>query len=191
MKLKEISNIHSGYITRGKIEVTAGGSHYLLQAKNVDGLKLSYESEGLIRFKPALSRTDRLLQKGDLLFMARGARNFTIQLKDLPVPTLAAACFFIVRLSRHGILPGYVGWYLNQAPVAQYLFQQSGQNVHMPVVRRAVLENIQIPVPALEIQTKVADLNALMLRENNLLQQLANKRRELIAATCLHAVRNN
>ena len=188
MKLKEISGIHSGYITRKKIAVALDGSHYLLQAKNVDGDHLSYETQKLVRFHPALSRTDRPLEKGDLLFMARGYHNFTILLGDLPEPALAAACFFIVRVSSPEILPGYLGWYLNQAPVEHYLLTRSGRNVHMPVVRRAVLENIPIPVPTLDRQAKIADLNALMLKEVNLLQQLGRKRKELITAACLQTI---
>lgn len=188
MKLKEISDIHSGYITRKKIEAAFDGSHYLLQARNVDGDHLSYETKELVRFHPALSRNDQPLEKGDLLFMARGAHNFTILLGDLPEPALAAACFFIVRVSSPEILPGYLGWYLNQAPVEYYLLAHSGRNVHMPVVRRAVLENIPVPVPTLDRQAKIADLNALMLKEMNLLQQLGQKRKELITAACLQTI---
>lgn len=191
MKLKEISDIHSGYITRKKIEVASDGSHYLLQAKNVDGHHLTYETGEMIRFHPSLSRNDLPLEKGDLLFMARGAHNFTIQLGDLPEPALAAACFFIVRVSSPDIQPGYLCWYLNQPPVEHYLLAHSGRSVHMPVVRRAVLEDIPIPMPPVERQAKIADLNALMLREKELLQQLSIKRKELITAACLQTVNNH
>jgi restriction endonuclease S subunit len=188
MKLKDISDIHSGYITRGKIAASMDGSHYLFQAKDVDGEHLSYSADELIRFYPNLSRTDHCLEGGDLLFMARGAHNFTIQLGNLPEPALAAACFFIVRVRCPEVFPDYLCWYLNQAPVERYLIQHSGRGVHMPVVRRAVLENIQVPLPSIDIQRKIADMNALMLKEMDLLQQLSRKRKELIAAACLQAV---
>jgi hypothetical protein len=190
MKLKDISDIHSGYITRGKIEATVDGSHYLLQARDVDGDHLTYRADDLIRFHPTLSRTDRCLESGDLIFMARGAHNFTVQLGELPEPVLAAACFFIVRSRHHRVFPGYLGWYLNQAPVERYLAQHSGRGVHMPVIRRAVLENIQVPLPSMDTQRKIADMNTLILKEIDLLQQLGRKRKELIAAACLQAVRD-
>ncbi len=190
MQLTAISEIHSGHITRGKIEPSADGTHYLVQAKNVQGDDLSCETKSLIRFHPALSRNDTLLQKDDLLFMARGMHNFTVQLEKLPGPALAAACFFIVRPCHPQVLAGYLCWYLNQAPVARYLVQYSGRGVHMPVVRRAVLENIRVPLPSMAIQRKIADMNALMLREMDLLQQLGRKRKELIAAACLQAARD-
>lgn len=190
MKLKHMSEIRSGYITRGRIVPSLDGSHYLVQAKDVDGRCLSYETKQLIRFHPALSRTDRLLEKDDLLFMARGSHHFSIQLAEFPGPALAAACFFVIRISLADLLPGYVCWYLNQEPVTQYLVRNSGRGVHMPVVRRAVLENIEIPIPPMHIQTKVADINALMHHELNLIRQLGLKRKELISAACLQTVRN-
>lgn len=191
MKLKDISDIHSGYISRGKIEGSADGNHFLLQAKNVDGVQLTYDTEKLLRFHPKIPPKDRILRRDDLLFMARGAHHFTVHLEALPQSTLAAACFFIVRITRAGILPGYVCWYLNQTPVQQYLFQHSGRSVHMPVVRRAVLENIHVPVPPVAIQTQVADMNELMMKEINLLQQLCKRRQELITTACLQSVRTH
>lgn len=191
MKLMDVSQIYSGYITRGKIEASEDGSHYLLQAKDVDGENLSYKTQDMIRFNPTLSRTDRCLEKRDLLFMARGGRNFTIQLGDLPEPALAAACFFIVRVHSPGVFPGYLCWYLNQAIVERYLIQNSGRGVHMPVVRRAVLENIHVPLPSTDIQEKIADVNALMQKEVDLLQRLGRKRKDLIAAACLEVVRDH
>jgi hypothetical protein len=185
MKLKDISSIFSGYITRGKIVASADGGYYLVQAKDVDGERSTYRTDRLVRFHPNLTRTDRRLQSGDLLFMARGAHMFAVQIHDLPGPSLAAACFFIVRLSSPAADPDYVGWYLNQSPVAQYLFLHSGRGVHMPVVRRAVLENIEVPLPPLDIQKKIAEMSRLMVKEMELLRQLGRKRGELIAAACL------
>ncbi len=190
MKLKDMSDIYSGYIARGRIEASAQGSHYLLQAKNVNADRLTYETDGLIRFNPAMSRNDQLLEKGDLLFMARGENNFTVQLEELPEPVLAAACFFIVRLSGAEILPGYLSWYMNQAPVGHYLIQNSGRGVHMPVVRRAVLENVEVPVPPMALQIQIADMNMLVLKEMNLLRQLCQKRGAMMTAACLQAIRD-
>ena len=185
-----MSEIRSGYITRGRIVPSQNGSHYLIQAKDVDGSRFCYETKQLIRFHPNLSRTDRLLKKGDLLFMARGAHHFTIQLSELSGPTLAAACFFVIRIAMDGLLPGYICWYMNQEPVMHYLLRNSGRGVHMPVVRRAVLENVEIPVPPMHIQVKVADIDTLLHKELNLIQQLGQKRQALISAACLQTVRH-
>jgi len=59
----------------------------------------------------------------------------------------------------------------------------------MPVVRRSVLENIEVPVPALEIQKKIVEMEKLMREEQGLLNKLVEKRKELIMAVCLQAVK--
>ncbi len=191
MQLKKIAKIQSGYISRGKIEPREDGTHFLLQARDVDAEHLAYQADGLARFSPDLSRKDWLLKTDDVLFMARGTRNYSIMIKEIPDRVLSAACFFIVRVSSEEVLPDYLFWYLNQAPVDRYLRRHSGRGVHMPVVRRSVLENINIPIPPMEIQVKIAKLDVVLRNELELLDKLAKKRKELITAACLHAVRNN
>jgi len=188
MKLSKVAKIQSGHHSRGKIEPHANGSHFLLQAKDVDSYRFTYKADRMIRFSPDMSRSDVILRKDDILFMARGSRNYSVILREIPEPTLAAACFFIVRVSNKVILPGYLCWYLNQYPVEHYLNRQSGRGVHMPVVRRSVLENIEVPVPGLEIQKRIVEMEKLMQEEQELLNKLAEKRKELVTEACLQAV---
>lgn len=191
MRLSKIAKVQSGYISRGRIEPREDGSHFLLQVRDVDAHRLTYRADGLIRFNPVMSRKDWMLKTGDVLFMARGVRNFSVLLQEIPDSVLAAACFFIVRVSSDGVLPGYLCWYLNQAPTQHYLSRHSGRGVHMPVVRRSVLEHIDVPIPTLDIQKRIAELNALMRDEQELLKKLAEKRKDLIMGACLKAVREN
>jgi restriction endonuclease S subunit len=100
---------------------------------------------------------------------------------------LAAACFFIVRTATSEILPEYLCWYLNQSPVKEYLKRFSGRGVHMPVVRRAVLESIDIPLPPIEVQKQVSALNRLLVKEQDLYKELADKRKTLMTEICLRA----
>lgn len=189
MELNKVASVQSGYHSRLRIEPLEDGSHFLFQARDVDVHSLTYRADTLIRFSPVMSRKDWILKMGDILFMARGARNFSVLLKQLPDAVLAAACFFIVRATNEVVLPGYLCWYLNQAPVEHYLSRHSGRGVHMPVVRRSVLEDIEVPVPSLEIQKNIIKMDALMRKEQDLLSRLAEKRKELITATCLQAVK--
>lgn len=187
MKLKDLTNIHSGFISRGKIDQRDDGACLLLQAKDVDADRLSYGADALVRFQPKLSAKDRFLEPGDILFMARGARNFSILMDKLPDRVLAAACFFVVRAADSGTLPEYLCWYLNQSTVEGYLKRFSGRGVHMPVVRRAVLESIDIPLPPLKIQEQIAEMNKLILREQDIYKKLAAKRKNLMTEICLKA----
>jgi hypothetical protein len=191
MKLSEIANIQSGHHSRGIITPQKDGSHLLLQPRDVDSHRFAYRIDTLTRFKPALSRKDWLLKTDDVLFMARGARNYSVLLQEIPDSVLAAACFFIVRLSRDEVLPGYLCWYLNQTPAERYFRRHSGRGVHMPVVRRSVLENLDIPLPSVKIQKKIEELEALRKEEEDLTNRLAEKRKLLITASCLKAIRES
>jgi hypothetical protein len=187
MRLKMIAKIQSGYINRGKIDPQDDGTCLLLQAKDVDGDYLSYHTDALVRFMPRLSGKDWILKPDDILFMARGARNFSVLIDKLPDHVLAAACFFVVRISNSEILPEYLCWYLNQVPVVEYFRRFSGRAVHMPVVRRAVLESIDIPLPPIKIQKQVSEITMLLQKEQYLYKKLAEKRKNLMTGICLKA----
>ena len=191
MELKNIADIQSGYISRGKIEPMVNGSYFLLQARDVDADKLIYQAGGMVRFNPDLSPKDQPLKQNDILFMARGSRNYSILVKEIPRSVLAAACFFIVRVSSRDVLPDYLFWFLNQAPADNYFRRHSGRGVHMPVVKRSVLENIDIPIPPAEEQKIIVELNSLLQKETALLEALAQKRKEMITSACLRAVHKN
>ena len=187
MKLKKIANIQSGFISRGKIDPRDDGTCLLLQAKDVNAEQFSYHTDALVRFIPRLSGKDWFLKTGDILFMARGSRNFSVLIEKMPENVLAAACFFVVRISNSGILPEYLCWYLNQSPVEEYLKRFSGRGVHMPVVRRAVLESIEIPLPPMKTQKQLSDMNKLLHNEQELYKKLAEKRKNLMTEVCLRA----
>lgn len=191
MELKKIAKIQSGYINRGKIEPRNDGTCLLLQAKDTDADNLACSTESLVRFMPKLSGKDWFLKSDDILFMARGARNFSVLIDKLPDNVLAAACFFIVRISDLAILPEYLCWYLNQSPVERYLKRFSGRAVHMPVVRRSVLESIDIPLPPIKTQKRIADITALMMKEQDIYKKLAEKRKYLMTEICLKSIRES
>ena len=191
MKLKMIAKIQSGFINRGKIDPLDDGSCLLMQAKDVDADQLSYRADNLIRFNPRLSGKDWYLEPGDILFMARGARNYSVLVDKIPDRVLAAACFFIVRIPNSEIIPEYLWWYLNQSPIEEYLRRFSGRGVHMPVVRRAVLESIDIPLPPIKTQKQVSEMTMLLQREQDLYKKLAEKRKYLMTEICLKSIRKN
>lgn len=191
MELNKISQIQSGYLSRGSLKTSESGSHCILQARDIDAGQLSYNTESLARITPALSSKDWLLQRGDIIFMARGARYYSVLINDIPDNTIAAACFFIIRPHQGKALPAYLCWYLNQAPAQEYLLRNTGSGVHMPVVRRQVLEQIEIPVPAMDTQQKVVALANLAREEQQLYEMLAAKRKQLATDACLQAIQQD
>ena len=188
MKLSKIATINTGFQSRTRVESQKDGSYFLLQARDVDGENLTYQTGSLIRFNPEKHDRAGILQKDDILFMARGARNYSVLIDEIQGFTLAAACFFIVRATSEKLLPAYLCWYLNQPPVEHYLVRHSGRGVHMPVVRKSVLEKLEIPLPTLKIQLKIVALETLRREEAGLVRQLIEKRKQLITTLCMNRI---
>jgi hypothetical protein len=186
--LRNLARIEAGYQSRGRIEPAAGGTHWLLQVGDIDERRECVRAEDLVRFSPGRSAGNAVVNRGDVLFMAKGATHFALALPELPVPTLAAGYFFITRVTGSTLLPEYVAWYLNQDVPQRYFRQQAGQGVNMPVVRIGVLGECEVPVPPLAIQRQIVELDALRREEEHLLVRLAEKRRLLLGGACLRAI---
>ena len=185
MRLKDIASIHPGYLNRSKIQPNEQGSHRLIQVRDVEAGVLQCSAATLIQFTPELSSRDKLLQNRDILFMARGDKNYAALLSDVTEPTLAAASFFIIRVSSRDLEPAYLAWYLNQPRAQHYFTRNSGQGVLMPVVRRSVLEHLEVPLPSVATQRQIADVYSLLLDEQELTRALLAKRARLMEAVCL------
>jgi Type I restriction modification DNA specificity domain len=189
-KLREIADISIGYTSRKGIDTTPQGPNYLLQAKDVDGETRTYRLGSLVRFSPASSTQSSSLKKGDIVFMARGSRNFSVLMSEVPEGMVAAACFFLIRLRNKAVFPAYLAWFLNTEGARNYFVRHTGKGVHMPVVRRATLENLEVPIPSLESQKRIAELYSLARQEQSLLEELQKKRALLVERACIKTIKN-
>lgn len=190
MKLATMAKIFTGHHLRGRAIPHSDGTHRLLQIGDFDESRQSIRLSHVIQIRATETPSDILLQPGDVLFLAKGSRNFAYALGAVAGPTLAAAHFFVLRPKEGRVLPEYLAWYLNQESVRRYLRRNTGQGVHMPVVRREVLENIEIQIPSLEKQRAVLAAAALMNKEQELLRRLAGLRKDLTTAVCLQAIKD-
>jgi restriction endonuclease S subunit len=141
----------------------------------------------MIRFTPSPSSSDKPLQANDVVFLSRGQKNFAFSLPDLPHPTFASSYFFVLRPEAK-ITGPYLAWCLNQ-PAAQRHFAKLGTTgAHMPIITRDVIETLKVPLPDLETQQRVAELDSLAVTQARLLAELARKKRALVNAACQHAI---
>lgn len=185
-KLSEVVDIRPGYLTRKGVEPKESGSHCLLQIRDFNRERTVLYPEGFVRFTPENLSSVEPIGAGDIVFLAKGANNFAYAVDVLPTPTLAASYFFVVR-PKSAILPAYLAWFLNQESTRRELSKLASSGVRMPVVRKAVLENLEIPVPSLTTQKNIVELNCLMIGEQSLMNELAEKKRMLVSAACMKA----
>ncbi len=187
-KIKDIADIQLGYQFRKKIEPERNGTLQVIQIRDFDENQ-NLNQEGLCRVTIDQLSDKYLVHKNDILFLARGHRNFAIPLLDSMERTIAASHFFILKIKGKKIIPEYLAWFINQTPAQEYLHNLARRGSHMPIIPKSVFENLKVHIPNIETQKKVFTLNTLIEKEKTLLYKLREKRALLVRSLCLKATK--
>ncbi len=199
-KVSELAIVQLGYQQREKNDSRSIGTHKLLQVKDVvtEGRFLEYfESSmgiwtgNLHMVTPKGQAWKYQIQPGDVLFVAKGNRNYGIAIDPRwvrPYPeswenVLASSHFYILRPSVQRIIPEYLAWCLNQ-PSTQSLLQSIATGSLMKMIPKISFENILLDVPTIEIQRKIIDLQFLSEQERYLMNSISKKRSLIIQTVC-------
>ncbi|HAT8721403.1 TPA: restriction endonuclease subunit S [Legionella pneumophila] len=171
LELINISTISAGYSFRGKIPELKNSGIYCVQMKDINETYNVNWSTVIETILP--SRQSQVsLQSGDILFAARGQRNYAALIDaDLKERlAIAAPQFFVIRLNVPDVLPEYIAWFLNQT-IAQRYFLSNAEGSTTPSIRRQVLEATPIILPTLKQQKTIIELAKTISKE----KQLADK----------------
>jgi hypothetical protein len=187
-KLGDLADVRAGYLTREAVRNDPEGTHRLLQIRDFSRDRATVNVTDMVRLTPESRSSVCPLQPGDVVFLAKGANNFAAAISGLPTPTLAASYFFILR-PKPAILSGYLAWFLNHESTRALLTRLATTGAHMPIIRRDVLEALEIPLPPLTTQKAIAALDSLRLQEQALLTDLARKQQELISSVSMTTAR--
>ncbi|SFK72581.1 Type I restriction modification DNA specificity domain-containing protein [Candidatus Pantoea symbiotica] len=175
-KLGEIADIRSGYTLREAITPVPGGDVRILQIKDIE-LDWQWDPDVLPAIAWEQHALPPLLEQGQIVVAARGNRN-TAAVYRGDIPVVATNQFLVVTLKRKEseFVPEYLGWVLNQ-PMIQLEFQRSGSNIQL--ITKAALMQVTIPVPAIETQHQIGQLQRIWHHEDELIKKLQNNRRQL------------
>jgi restriction endonuclease S subunit len=128
------------------------------------------------------------LNEGDVLFAAKGTKNFATVFEDYDSPTVASTSFFIIRLEDKRLLPSYLAWILNSQPI-QAILKGLAKGTGIPSISKEVLENLEIAIPSLEVQECILKITKLRKREKLLKQQIEALRETQIQQQIIHAIK--
>lgn len=181
--LKDIASLKTGVFA----QTTQRGQVVYLQSKHFD------ESGELIEtLYPDLVSDSRihkhLLKKGDILFAAKGTKNFAAWYENVTVPAVASTSFFVIRLNKYDVLPGYLTWFLNH-PSTQDLLKRHARGTSIASISKSVLSELVIPIPNIQKQELVLKIFNLRNRERNLKQQIENLRENEIQNLLINTIK--
>ncbi len=172
--LQEIATIQTGLFAK---TVTKGDVVYL-QARHFDeNGKLIYILEPDLTAD--VSTNKHLLKPGDILFAAKGTRNFAAVYESYNPPSVASTSFFVMRLTVNNVLPEYLAWFLNH-PDTQKFLKANAMGSSIVSISKAVLEIVEIPVPTIERQQAVIKIASLKIQERRIKKQLNDLQEQYI-----------
>lgn len=185
--IKNIATIKAGHSFRGAIKEDLSGDGYVVQLRNQNETgEITWDD--VVRTKiPGLKKPE-WLKNGDIIFSARGPRNTATAIKKIDRPTVCSPHFFVISLVAQGVLPEFVAWQLNQMPAQNYL-KASAEGSAQLSIRRAVLESTLIALPPLEKQKQIMQLVETAKKEQKLLVQLMQNRKQQLAAIASHLLK--
>lgn len=184
--LKDLAEFQIGYQTRTGINKSQIGSHRIIQVHDVRNTsRLNYNE--LMSFEPPVKPDNYLVQKNNILFLARGFQNFAYHINQKLPNTVAANAFYIIRTTKPTIKPAFLTWWLNQEKVQRH-FQRQALGATTPLVSKKTLAHLLIPIPPLALQEKIIRIVFLQEKQERLSLVLQNKSKQLITAACMEAI---
>jgi len=188
IKLKEIAVFRAGYPFRGRIEEIPGAGVRVIQMKDVDPSK-GISWSGLSETELTGRKQPDLLNPEDILFLARGFRNFAVQLDKITGSVVASPHFFHITLKpESNILPAFLAWQINQVPAQQHL-KTSALGTSIPSIRRAELAELPIAIPPIEKQRQVVALEQAWQREQEVIANLKNNMKQTMTGLAQQLLR--
>ncbi|MCU0443125.1 MAG: restriction endonuclease subunit S [Bacteroidia bacterium] len=180
--IKDITTIQTGLFAKPLGE----GDVIYLQVKHFDELgQLQSVLHGDL-LSADIARK-HLLQAGDVLFAAKGYKNFAAVYEKHNEPAVASTSFFVIRPTNKNILPEYLAWFLNNHST-QTLLKTQAIGTAIPSISKQVLEALEVPVPEIKTQQAILHIATLRSREKAIKQQIEMLREKQIQQQILEAI---
>ena len=180
--IKNITNIQTGLFAKP----TGIGELIYLQSRHFDeyGQMQSVLHPDLIT--EGISEK-HLLKDGDVLFAAKGTKNFAVVFESHNEPSVASTSFFVIRPTDKKVLPQYLAWFLNNH-TTQTLLKSQAIGTSIPSISKQVLENLEITVPGMETQKAILQVIKLRNKEKLLRQKIETLREKQIQQQIIKAI---
>lgn len=178
MRLGELCEIHSGYTARGRLEAMPSEGMLAIQLRDL-GHGEALNGNTLERYDLPKLADRYLVHGGEVVFKSRGEPNTAAVVEGKLKEKIAVMLpLLILRPDTTRLFSGYLAWAINHND-AQRKLGAEAQGTSLRMISKATLESLDIPVPDLETQHRIATLDALSKKEGRLLRDLATSREQL------------
>jgi restriction endonuclease S subunit len=181
--IKDITNIQTGLFAKP----SGLGELVYLQSKHFDEYGQLHAVLHPDLVADGISEK-HLLKDGDVLFAAKGTKNFAAVFENHNEPSVASTSFFVIRPTDKKVMPQYLAWVLNNH-TTQTLLKGQAIGTSIPSISKQVLENLEIAVPSIETQKAILQITKLRNREKSLKQKIETLREKQIQQQIINAIK--
>lgn len=183
--LRALATIHPGYPFRGKLPLDANGNAFVVQYRHmIEGESIDdITGDSLDRVTLQGRKSPNYLLPSDILFMAKGTRNYAAVVSKVPANTVCTPNFYHIRINADAdfLIPEFLAWQINH-DIAQRYFSTCSQGSVAPSITKSQLGKLPIVVPHIEQQKLMVNLANTANLEQKLLNQLIENRQRMIDA---------
>lgn len=170
--LREIVYVKSGIFAKTDINPDV----YYVQATDFDqNRQWTGVSDPILRSSYKLKK--HYLQKGDILFAAKGKEIFAVVYDGSYQPAVASTTFLVLYLHHNRVSPEYVAWFLNH-PKTQVHLRGVAKGTAIKSINISILEKIEIYIPSYAKQLTILDLFYLQKKEKLLQNEIIKLKQE-------------
>ncbi len=179
-KLNNLATIRTGVFEKPENK----GEIVYLQVKDFDAFgQLAKDLKP--ELQPSEVNSKHLLNPGDVIFAAKGSKNFAAVFENHNPASVASTSFFVICLMGNRVLPNYLAWFLNQTETQKFL-KSNSKGTDIASIAKSVLENLEIPVPSLKKQQLILKISQLLQEEKSILQKI-----DFFRGTQIHSILKN
>ncbi len=164
--IKDITNIQTGLFAKP----SGHGELVYLQSKHFDEYGQLHSVLHPDLLADSISEK-HLLKDGDVLFAAKGTKNFATVYEKHNLPAVASTSFFVIRPTDNKVLPQYLAWFLNNH-TTQTLLKGQAIGTSIPSISKQVLDNLKLTLPNIETQKAILQITKLRNKEKFLKQKI-------------------
>lgn len=132
-----------------------------------------------------------LLRHGDVLFAAKGTKNFAARYESKNQPCVASTSFFVIRIQgvfMDKISSEYLVWTLNN-PATQIYLKGKAIGSSIASISKSVLEELEISIPNLKTQKAILKISQLHNTEKKIREQIGKLREKQIQQQIINAIK--
>ena len=177
MKLGEMANVRSGLVLSRKQARRSTGIRYpLLNLRSISA-EGSIDRSQLDVFDAVEYLASEYVSRVDDVIVRMSSPYTAVLIDETSAGIVISSNFIIIHCNKSIILPEYLFWLLNRPETKRAIYENTSSNM-LGAVKAKFFTDFDLFPLSMEDQQKIAAMNALAIKETQLLQRLASEKEQ-------------